>query len=142
MTKYVVELTDIQLKLISEACEICARMKCGQIGRALSMLELKNTDDEIISNYDFGKLIETIIKPIMNLGYDSYWGVGYSEKSDAWFDINETIRHRLVWDNAYDRGIIKPGESRKWPEMMTVDYDEPMHWGAEPIPTIIKMDKT
>lgn len=142
MTRYVVELSDAQLKLISEACEICARMKCGQIRIALTKLELKNTQDQIISDFDFGENVEALIKPMMGLNYYSSWGVGYSEKTDAWFDINETIRHRLAWDDAYKSGIIKPGETRKWPEMMSVNYDEPMQWGPESIPTITKMEES
>lgn len=29
------------------------------------------------------------------------------------------------------RGEIQPGEPRKWPEMMGVNYDEPMRHGKE-----------
>ncbi len=141
MTKYVIELTDVQLKLISDACEICAKLKLGQIGPALTKLELKNIQGRVISDYDFGKSVESLIKPIMGLKYDSAWGVGYSEYTDSLFDIHEAIRHRLAWDEAHASGMIEPGEKRKWPEMMSIDYDEPIKCGLEPLPVIIKVNE-
>ena len=141
MTKYVVELTDTQLKLISDACEICARLKLGQIGPALIKLELKNMKGRVITDYEFGKSVESLIKPMMGLEADTVWGVGYSEQTDSLFDIHESIRHRLAWDAAHASGMIEPGDKRKWPEMMAIDYDEPMKCGLEPLPVIIKINE-
>ena len=141
MNKYIVELTATQLKLISDACEICSRLKCGQIGPALTKLELKNMKGRVISDYDFGKSVESLIKPMMGLAADATWGMGYSEQTDSLFDIHEAIRHRLAWDEAHDSGIVEPGDARKWPEMMAVDFDEPMKCGLEPLPVIIKVNE-
>jgi len=50
------------------------------------------------------------------------------------------IRHRLSWDRAYESGEIEKGERRKWPEMMGVNFDEPMKMGSEPLAVIVGGD--
>jgi hypothetical protein len=53
------------------------------------------------------------------------------------YDIHRTIRHKLAWQRAVSEGIVASETSaRKWPEMLHVDYDAPMKWSTEPLPTI------
>jgi hypothetical protein len=73
-------------------------------------------------------------------GKGSSLGVGHpalpADNSIA-YDIHRTIRHKLAWQRAVSEGIVASETSaRKWPEMLTVDYDAPMKWSTEPLPTI------
>ena len=138
MSTYTLELTENQLQAISKACEICARLKSGQILSAISLLELNDIHGKPVDTYELGKSVEPIFKLAMGLEPHAAWGIGYSDKIDTLYDIHEVIRHRLAWDDAHDKGIIVEGEPRKWPEMMTVDFDEPMKCGLEPLPKLVR----
>ncbi len=141
MTKYRIELTEAQLKSLAIACEVCARIKIGQPGMAVGMLRLRDSDDNVLWDYAFERQIDEAIKPKMGLGMNSSWGVGKYPDADVWFDLYTAFRHRLAWDDALDKGIVKPGGHRQWPEMMGVDYDEPMHWGDQPLAVVAKIEE-
>lgn len=141
MNNYYIELTEKQLRALNLACEVCARIKIGQVGQALNMLALTNSDSKIIGGVEFQRQIDAIVKPLMGLTRDASFGVGKFPDADLLFDLHEVFRHRLAWDKACENGIIKPDEPRKWPEMRTVDYDEPMGWCDEPLAKIIKINE-
>lgn len=142
MSNYVMELSKNQLQTISLACEVCARLKTGQVKAALSLLELLDIKGQPVDAYELSKVVEPIIKAAMKLEPNASWGVGYNEKVDSLYDIHDVIKHRLAWDEAYDKGIVSEGESRKWPEMMAVDYDEPMQYSLESLPTLTRKEPT
>ena len=88
--------------------------------------------------------MERHLNPVVGInGWNSSLGVG-SDKSapdtDEAFDLNAVIRHRLAWDRAVDMGITD-GTTRNWDAMFGVDYDDPMHWGKEPLATIAEVGK-
>lgn len=120
MTDYTLHLTEKQAAEISHACEILARLRMGQIGMALRELPLDKTmeyeQEQYVSNY-----LRSLCRP------------GCSRIDVAAWDLHQVIRHRLAWDRAYSKGIIKPGEPRRWPEMSGVMYDEPMQLASEPL---------
>ena len=114
---YQITLTAEQAELVRAALEACARMGIGQIEDALTFyptVEFRPPGwHEAMSQIE--SLMQTFRKP-------------YSLKSDTHrrlWSMMTSIRNRLAWDRAVADGIIQEGESRKWPEMMQVSYDEP-----------------
>lgn len=114
---YQITLTAEQAELIRNALEACARMGIGQIEDALTFypaVEFRPPGwHEAMGQIE--SIMQTFRKPC-------------SLKSDTHrrlWSMMTSIRNRLAWDRAVADGIIQEGESRKWPEMMQVSYDEP-----------------
>lgn len=61
-------------------------------------------------------------KPKANIGMHDTCDEGQL----AW-DLYQVIRHRLAWDRAGNPPV------RDWKTMMTVDFDEPLKIGPEPL---------
>ncbi len=142
MNKYHIELTENQLRALDAACEVCARFKIGQPGIAVDMLALTDGDGSSIGGYELERQLDALIKPRMGLDMNASFGVGTFDDADVLFDLHEVFRHRLAWDKAVADGLTLPGAPRKWPEMMTVNYDAPMHWGTEPLATVTAIGET
>lgn len=131
---YTLRVTKNQLQAISNACETCSRAAIGQFDKILDYC--KDSNGKHINSYELTRSIESLIKPLMGLHMNASYGVGKFEEADVLFDMYQTIRHRLAWDDAYATGILNPGEQRKYVEMMTVNYDPPMQFSKEPLPII------
>ena len=123
MTEYTLHLTEKQAAEISHACEILARLRMGQIDMALRELPLDKPME-----YEQERYVSNYLRSL-------YREDGRQLHQISW-DLHQVVRHRLAWDRAYAKGIIKPGEPRKWPEMLGVMYDEPMQLGDEPLAQI------
>lgn len=134
---YTLTLTEQQARTLSIACEVLARLGIGQFRDALEWLPTTewrpngwNEDMEIVS------MILCKYMPDKVDGYRSSLGIHHKdvakEAKIAW-DLYQVIRHRLAWDRAIAEGIVKPGEQRKWPEMMQVHYDTPSKVSTEPL---------
>jgi len=128
MSKYTLILTARQAAEISSACEIVARLQMGQVDMALRELPGDHPKD-----YDALREIQQMIERLVPAKIER-------GDSIAW-DLYQVIRHRLSWDRAIERGEIKEGDRRKWPEMMGVSYDEPMKKGDEPLAVIVGGDE-
>jgi hypothetical protein len=114
---YKLTVTEKQLATISRACDLLARVEAGQY-TALH---------EYIASRNHSNTWDTL------LSWECAQSVNFNlTASEVPADIRQVLRHRLSWDRAYRNGIIQPGEPRKWPEMMQVDYDEPMFRSDEP----------
>ena len=124
MNKYTLTLTSRQAAEISSACEIVARLQMGQVDMALRELPGGQPKD-----YDALREIQQMIERLVPAKIER-------GDSIAW-DLYQVIRHRLSWDQSYESGEIEKGEQRKWPEMMGVNYDEPMKKGDEPLAVIV-----
>lgn len=125
MPNYKLTLSEKQAHCIKSACETQARLEMGQLGAVSDAM------CEYLNNDDWQLLVEKVRELeqfIWKLPRKKTTRSNYSELS---WDLYQVIRHRLSWDNAIETGIIKEGEQRKWPEMSTVNYDEPMHKSAE-----------
>ena len=138
---YLVELTPTQLHALARACEVAARIKIGQLGTATDLVGLEDRDGKDCCDYELEKALDRLVKQRMGLDLNASWGVGKYPESDVWFDLQSAFRHRLAWDRAYAEGIVTPGAPRQWPEMMGVDFDEPMHWGDQPLPKISTVEE-
>lgn len=136
---YTITVTERQACIISTACDLMARIGIGQWPEFLHHLPGANKMNLNDMREELLPIMSKYLVPAIGIsGWGSSLGVG-SDKSapdtDEAFDLNAVIRHRLAWDRAMDNGITD-GTTRNWPEMMGVDYDEPMHWGKEPLAVI------
>jgi hypothetical protein len=134
---YTLTVTPRQLALIRDAVETCARLGIGQFRDALTW-PLAEDGSRPCDTWDVQTRVEAICKPLLGLSPNASRGVNWRDEPDMLWDIYATIRHRMSWDAAIDGGIVKPGETRKWPEMMGVNYDPPMHYGPEPLPEVAR----
>lgn len=137
--QYQVTVTKEQLEVISQACELLARVQLGQWDYMIDHLPLqKEMDYEKYHQLKdtIREMMPMILEDGMN-GVNSSYGVAnpnLPRSNGIAFDIRDVIRHKISWENAVEKGIIETEESsRKWPEMMYVNYDPPMHWGSEPL---------
>jgi hypothetical protein len=131
---YTLTVTQHQLGIIRDACELLARCRMGQIADAC--YEVIDAEGKHVIDYQTARQAEGLVKAAVGLNSNASWGVGKHSSIDNAFDLYQTIRHRIAWDNAYADGILKPGERRKWDSMMGVSYDAPMKHGTEPLPVI------
>ena len=142
---YTIAVTAEQARIISDACELLARLGTGQWpefidympeplafhGRHDAVEALRPVMADLLRQYSpAGAYID---------GYQSHLGI-FNELAargarEAW-DLHQVIRHRLAWDRAIAEGRTD-GTTRNWADgMMGVDYDEPMHAGSEPLAEI------
>lgn len=132
MPKYTITGSEKQMHCIKEACETQLRLELGQFWPICDALvhDLYDQDYQLLA-----EKIRELERIVSNMPRKNKRKSDYAEMS---WDIYQVIRHRLAWDRAVREGIVKEGESRKWPEMMTVDYDEPVHKSIEPLMLIEK----
>lgn len=131
---YTITVTERQAAELQEACELLARIKIGQIDHAIERLpgfyDRRDWEQVHATRHEIQRLANTLMPEATKRRED---GV-------AW-DLYQVIRHRLSWDRAHDQGVIKPGEPRKWPEMMGVCYDEPLAMSGLPLATIKEIEQ-
>jgi len=136
-------LTAEQMETISHACNVAFRLGLGQYTDALECLPLKKEMDWSQWHDDKDAVGKMLSKHTVD-GVDGICrshGISspvVSNKAKVACDIHQTIRHHLSWRGAVKDGTVKSMSSkRKWPEMMTVNYDEPMIYGNQPKPKIL-----
>lgn len=144
-TTYTLTLSADQARAVAQACELAGRVGMLQIGDVREALpivwEAKDATDKYCAARDVLEVAERDIKSLFGLGFTASYGI-HNENvpaaaKRAW-DVYKVIRHRLAWDRAEAEGVVAAGEPRKWPEMMTVDFDEPRSVCAEALPQIAK----
>jgi hypothetical protein len=109
-SKWKIELTEEQLKLISNALEFTSRFGCGQIGHTYLPYDIQelfykrddkgNLDwDEVNKRRDMydalGNLIKTTIHPELSPLSGISYGVSKLNYSDNLYDIYKMINHKL-----------------------------------------------
>lgn len=139
MTKtYTLTITEKQARVLQEATDLLQRVQLGQWREIEDNLPLKKPVDYEELRNDFQIIGAILSKHMINNvdGYSSSLGIGNEnlpESNGILYDLHCVIRHKLSWERAVEEGIIESETSeRKWPEMMTVNYDPPMKWGTEP----------
>lgn len=138
-------VSKVELQVIMRACDVYARTLMGQVDMSIDNLPLKK-------GVDYSKVwtMKRFLQPMMSQvlihgvdGWSSSLGVGSPDlhpNSNIAVDIYHVIRHKLSWESAVDRGIVESESSpRKWPEMLYVSYDDPFHWGSEPLCTLTSL---
>ena len=131
---YTITLNEAQAGTIQIACEVLARLGIGQFRYALE--HMPTTEFIPDGWYEDMNTVENILSRHMQPNGKTPHQVHTREQHKAAWDLYTLVRHRLSWDHAVDEGRIKPGEPRKWPEMMTVNYDNPHHTSKEPLAKI------
>lgn len=126
---YTLTVSETQACTIMAACELAARIGMCQLDVVADAIPNPDKSFNNLSDLrDAMRDAERVVKPIIGLPGGGYYGIHHDAVTPyakrAW-DIYSLIRHRISWDAAVARGTVKEGEARKWPEMMTVNYDEP-----------------
>ena len=115
---YQITLTAEQAELIRNALEACARMGLTQVEDALTFYPTAEFRPD-----GWHEAIDQIQGIMLRLSKKSH-PKSMATHRRLW-SMMTSIRNRLAWDRAVADGTIQEGESRKWPEMMQVSYDEP-----------------
>lgn len=126
MKTYQITVSATQAKAIETACDLLARIMIGQsheIARHLPLSEFQKKGE-----WELGRAIEALTKPMCNLQMNSSYGVGFSEQADLLIDLVEVIRHKLAWDQARAENLLTPSGGRDHATMSGVCYDAPMQW--------------
>lgn len=146
MKTYKLTVNENQLKAISYALDCLQRVELGQWREIIDHLPLKKPIDYQELHQD-ERIIGAILSKHMIDGIDgsaSSLGIGHPalpEDNGVLYDLYCVIRNKLAWERAVEQGIVESENSpRKFPEMMTVDYDSPMKWGNEPLAKIEKVN--
>lgn len=142
---YTLHLTKRQVELLSYACDQFSRLIIGQDWSYQDLFEQawekrckeatgKMMDDEWdggwqAMRYDAEELSRQIKKRFWNLDSRTMNGVGYDDVADILFDLYQVLRHQLWLD--------KPEEKKSH---ITVDSDEAMRFGSEPLARIEKKE--
>ena len=135
---YNLQITEKQLQVISTACELLSRIQGGQVREVFDHLPLRKDMDWGVYHEvkdELTKRMPEILKDGID-GYSSSFGVGHPElpeSHDISWDLYQVIRYELSTQKAIDDGLIQKRGERKFPEMMTLNYDSPMHWGNCPL---------
>ena len=142
--RYTIAVTAEQARIISQACDLLARLGIGQwpefikympeplsfTGRHDAVQALRPVMADLLRQYSPAGAYD---------GYQSHLGIlnelAARGAREAW-DLHQVLRHRMEWDRAIAEGLTV-GTTRNWTGgMMYVNYDEPMHAGSEPLAVI------
>jgi hypothetical protein len=113
--KWVIELTEEQLQLISRAVEFTSRFHCGQIGHSFLPYETQAViDEDYISlgsrDWDkihakrqlfdvYGRLIKHLMYPELDILSNANYGVNKHDYSDNLYDIYKQINVAIKKEN-------------------------------------------
>jgi hypothetical protein len=141
MKTYNLQVTEEQLKVISTACELFSRIQGGQIREAFDHLPLKKGVDWEAYHEIQDELTKRMPEILMDEidGWRSHFGVGHPDlpkSHDIAWDLYQVIRYEISTEKAIEDGIIQNKGERKFPQMMTVNYDPPMKFGSEKLAKI------
>jgi len=113
-----------QAYLISNTCEMVARLHMGQIA------VLQDIAPDI--SFDQCKIAKQILFPkLIQGGYHGIRSEKISDDARQLFDIHQVMIHYLSWRNQPNTP-----ETRDWSKQMFVNFDTPDHLSQEPLPEI------
>ena len=142
---YTLRLTKRQAELLSYACDRFSRLICGQDWTFQELMEeaWEKRAKEATGNFmdkefeggwsearqDAEMFSRQIKRRFWGLEQNAMYGIKYDDVADILFDIHQTIRHQLWLDRPEDKK-----------SHITVDADEPMKIGSEPLAKITRND--
>jgi hypothetical protein len=139
---YNLQVTEKQAKALMEATNLLQRVQLGQWREIEDSLPLQKPIDYSQLHNDM-RLIGSVLSNHMIDNIDggaSSLGIGHPslpESNGILYDLYKVIEYKLSWERAVEQGIVESEDSpRKWLEMMTVNFDPPMHWGSEKLAKI------
>jgi len=136
---YQLTVTRIQAEVLRDACELLARCRLGQIADACQ--QALDEHGKAGVPYDLAMRCETAVKAAVGLTPNQSWGLGKHLAADRPWDLYQVLRHRLACDQAYDKGLVQPGQPRRWQEMLSVCYDKPLFLTPAPHPDIRRLQE-
>lgn len=138
---YQLELTERQARILSYACDQFSRLICGQDWSYQELFEAAwekrckeatgNMMDKEFEGgwYEMRADAEAICKQAKKRFWgceaNSMYGVNYDDTADILFDLHQILRHQLWLDRPEDQK-----------SHITVDADEAMQYGDEPLAKI------
>lgn len=142
---YALSLSKRQAELLSYACDQFARCIQGQDWTFQELMESawekrckEATGESMDDNWDGGwwpmrkeaeEISHRIKKRFWGLGVNAMYGIHYDDTADILWDIHQVIRHQLWLD--------RPDNDKSH---ITVDADEPMRVGDEPLAKIERIE--
>lgn len=143
---YQLTISKKQAEVISRACDVYARLLMGQMDEAFQCMPLKKDVDYMRFREIQRSLQEMLPEVLIHEidGFASSLGVSSLDldvNSNIAVDIHQVIRYSLSMEEALEKGIISSKEERKWPEMMTVNFDKPHKWSDEKLAVIERIEK-
>lgn len=138
---YTLHLTKRQVELLSYTCDRFSRLICGQDWTYQEFMEeawekrcKEATGNSMDKEWDGGwsamrdeaeTWCKNIKKRFWGLEANAMYGIHYDDTADILFALHTVLRHQLWLD--------RPEENKSH---MTVDADEPMRLGSEPLAVI------
>ena len=145
---YTLHLTERQVQLLSYACDQFSRLIVGQDWSYQHLFEMAwerrckdATGNMMDKDWDGGwqnmrhdaeGIARQIKSRFWGLERSALYGVKYDDTADILFDLHQVLRHQLWLD--------KP-EDTKQQLRFTVDSDEAMRFGSEPLAKIERAKK-
>jgi len=132
-------VTKKQAQVIQQACEVVMRLGLGQLDYITDHIyhlprlktpkqphDEKQMQEWYAATRRVRDLLDAVTFAASGWQHGASYGIGSPELPPSVgiaTDIRDVIRHRLAHDQ------LAPGEKRGW----TVDFNEPMKWGSEPL---------
>lgn len=142
MTKtYTLTITEEQARALQYATDVLQRVQLGQWEEIVDWLPLKKPTDYTKLHEDrrtIGKILsEHMVEQID--GYGSSLGIGHPDlpkNNGVLYDLHQVIRRKLSIERAVEEGIIENENVSRNQMPITVNFDEPMKWGDQPLAKI------
>jgi hypothetical protein len=139
MTKtYTLTITEEQARALQYATDVLQRVQLGQWEEIVDWLPLKKPTDYTKLHEDrrtIGKILsEHMVEQID--GYGSSLGIGHPDlpkNNGVLYDLHCVIRRKLSIERALEEGIIENENVSRNQMPITVNFDDPMKWGSEPL---------
>lgn len=100
--KYIIEVSEEQLRLLNMACEFTSRFICGQTdtsswpSAALHNKEMDINDKSWVERRNkANELMDELKMLVWKRQPNEFYGVGFHEDSDGLWDMYQTFRHEL-----------------------------------------------
>ena len=133
MKTYTIELSERQIRMVSESLEFTSRFICGQVGTnywpsdALRH-ENMNTEQDFQDYMTRRDLMDHLMDAVKMVGWkmkpNSYQGIGYNKNADTLYDMHKVINY-VLWNDQSDEDKRLTRHSRS--------SDKPLKHGEEPL---------
>ncbi len=125
--RYVLTVTDKQLYIIRDACELLARLHLGQFESAVDEVRMWNDNVATGAGWDARAVCPNIKSALFpTLSHNGYFGIRNEtvpDRARVAFDIYQIARYRLAWDRWDQKG----GDT------YAVQFQTPHQLGEEPL---------
>lgn len=121
--KYQITVNEKQARIISNALDVCSRLQGGQFDTVLNRFSWKELDVE--ERNKIREMLTDLKCMLTGVERNAYLGIGQiSDDGQIAYDIHQVVRHALAVNSDFS-----PTNWSNW----TVDYNEPLQHGSEPL---------